>query len=586
MADDEYKILGEIDGQTASSILGINQATSGEAIGVEGRTNSPTGFGLSTPDDAHVGGTLTTDSVDTPSISIGPGHETARPENGTAGIQRAHNDLPPEGGLIELTSGTYEVNNGAHYPNNAILIKKSNVALVGQGRSTVIHVPDNYTADGDGQKVINIGGNRTEGGNDQVSGYSSPTAVDGCLIANLRIDGNQQAQGMSASDDDGHNIEITGNENIVTNVWSVNATGDGAQLTSHTDPSQTRRCHIVNSVFRDCWEQAIHPRGCVHCVISNNICDGEVNNAVINLYSDISQTEGLVITNNHFLHGSMQGAKLYTSTPSKPAEDILFANNILKGNAKAGILIKSSSARHMLIRDNLVAQNNAGIVSRGGDHIEISGNTVKQNDIRGIWTQAGAPVRELYIERNRVLHNNRADDGSEGIFIAIDSNEVTDLIVRENRVIGGEGGINHGHGIRLYEINDNAGTYDTLDVRGNVIKGADTAAIASDPVPTVIRENIGYVTEAKGREVDAVPVGVDAATGDVPVTIEHGLAERPDLKDLTDVALAGGSTEDYAATIKEVRNPTATAFDVVVTVDSLSSSTGATVDVVWHVKTW
>jgi hypothetical protein len=54
-----YKILGELSDQTATGILGRNTAASGTPIGVEGTVpNNPSGYGLSTPDDARIGGTI------------------------------------------------------------------------------------------------------------------------------------------------------------------------------------------------------------------------------------------------------------------------------------------------------------------------------------------------------------------------------------------------------------------------------------------------------------------------------------------------------------------------------------------------
>lgn len=51
-----WKVLGEIEASTGTGVLGHNTATSGTAVGIEGVTESPEGYGLYTADDAKVEG--------------------------------------------------------------------------------------------------------------------------------------------------------------------------------------------------------------------------------------------------------------------------------------------------------------------------------------------------------------------------------------------------------------------------------------------------------------------------------------------------------------------------------------------------
>jgi hypothetical protein len=58
-ASSTYKVRGEFAAADGTGVLGRNTAGSGTPIGVEGAVpNAAEGFGLSTPDDANVGGTL------------------------------------------------------------------------------------------------------------------------------------------------------------------------------------------------------------------------------------------------------------------------------------------------------------------------------------------------------------------------------------------------------------------------------------------------------------------------------------------------------------------------------------------------
>jgi len=53
-----YKILEQLKEEDGAGVVGHNTAESGDAIGVEGATESDEGYGLYTEDDAHVGGLL------------------------------------------------------------------------------------------------------------------------------------------------------------------------------------------------------------------------------------------------------------------------------------------------------------------------------------------------------------------------------------------------------------------------------------------------------------------------------------------------------------------------------------------------
>jgi hypothetical protein len=60
-ASSTYKVLGELAAHDGTGVLGHNTAASGTAVGVQGVTDSASGYGLYTPDDARVGGELVVD---------------------------------------------------------------------------------------------------------------------------------------------------------------------------------------------------------------------------------------------------------------------------------------------------------------------------------------------------------------------------------------------------------------------------------------------------------------------------------------------------------------------------------------------
>jgi hypothetical protein len=71
MADGSYKVLGKFADGSGAGVRGVNTATSGTPIGVEGVVDHAEGYGLYTGDDAFVGGTLTSATVSvTDAVSI------------------------------------------------------------------------------------------------------------------------------------------------------------------------------------------------------------------------------------------------------------------------------------------------------------------------------------------------------------------------------------------------------------------------------------------------------------------------------------------------------------------------------------
>ena len=104
MVDDTYRILGEIDSPDSVGIRGENLAETGAGVGVEGRTSSPEGYGLATPDDAKVGGRLTAGAVDAArvdSVQFASAHDG---ETGAAKINSALDALPARGGTVFVGS--------------------------------------------------------------------------------------------------------------------------------------------------------------------------------------------------------------------------------------------------------------------------------------------------------------------------------------------------------------------------------------------------------------------------------------------------------------------------------------------------
>jgi hypothetical protein len=65
-----YKILGQLKDKDGAGVVGHNTAESGDAIGVEGATESDEGYGLYTEDDARVGDEMSSSSLSTDRATI------------------------------------------------------------------------------------------------------------------------------------------------------------------------------------------------------------------------------------------------------------------------------------------------------------------------------------------------------------------------------------------------------------------------------------------------------------------------------------------------------------------------------------
>lgn len=70
MSEKDFKIVGQIDDADAVGLLGINMATSGDAIAVEGKTESEEGYGFYTEDNTYVGNELEAGAVRTAGVTI------------------------------------------------------------------------------------------------------------------------------------------------------------------------------------------------------------------------------------------------------------------------------------------------------------------------------------------------------------------------------------------------------------------------------------------------------------------------------------------------------------------------------------
>ena len=112
-----------------------------------------------------------------------------------------------------------------------------------------------------------------------------------------------------------------------------------------------------------------------------------------------------------------------------------------------------------------------------------------------------------------------------------------------------------------YGVYENATNVDNNVIINNIIQGAATAAIFKSGASTVVRDNIGYTTEAKGATASVADGG----------TITHGLVATPT------VAIATGSVAN-----EFVSATTLGATTITVAIKKHDGSAGTTQTVYWH----
>jgi len=168
---DPYKVLGDIDDDSGIGVLGRNTATSGFTKGVEGRVSSPAGYGLYTPDDARVDGTLRASTTYTDQLGTGTADPLALANDINANSVTISN-------LGQLSVST--VDNGGNSISLGDNVDANGNKLVDDTGSVTVDDDTEITGNVDvsgAQSVGNLGANAGKISDQSVSGNFSRTTV-------------------------------------------------------------------------------------------------------------------------------------------------------------------------------------------------------------------------------------------------------------------------------------------------------------------------------------------------------------------------------------------------------------------------
>lgn len=199
------------------------------------------------------------------------------------------------------------------------------------------------------------------------------------------------------------------------------------------------------------------------------------------------------------------------------------------GDTAIGIWVRKASASAILPHNNIIAQNyiynttvgadngaDQGIQLRDGSYNRIIGNHIEQMGEHGITIKSDAATADYNIIENNVVLNANQDNHSivYGINLQVTNNSVTHTIVRGNHSIVTDATNSH----TRYGVYEGTGADYNL-IEGNDLTGNETAGVRKDGTNSIVRNNIGFVTEAKGTG--------SIASGATTAVITHGLGITP-----------------------------------------------------------
>ncbi len=345
-------------------------------------------------------------------------------------IQPGIDALPADGGVVYIKEGTYEI-------SAAIEIQKSNVAVMGAGRATLITL-----ANGSDDHMIELG--------------DDSTSFTGIVLTDVRLDGNSANQTGNLI---GVYVTTAAEDCKVQRCWIDDVKRNGIYIDSGSD-----RNLISENTVTACTRDGIIVVGSTRGnVVSNNVSYSNTRNGIW-VGSGSNIVEGNLCYSNG-PDGSSLGAGIH----------IEFSGNLVVGNHcydnyYGEIVVWTSTERNTITGNFCEASRGSGI-RVFGDNNTITGNSVFNNDYRGISIE-GADYNT--VSGNVCMNNSQVGLGnqSSGILLS-DANYNT---ISANQCNDDQGGSNtQKYGI---EELDGGGDSDNNEIIGNVTVGNKTGTIA------------------------------------------------------------------------------------------------------------
>jgi parallel beta-helix repeat protein len=426
------------------------------------------------------------------------GHIEFGPGDASTVIQSAVNALATTGGTILIKNGLYII-------KQQINVLYNNIQIWGESWNTILK----RDASLDGSIIV-------------VGKITAQQRVDNCVVANIQLDGNKAAGGISqavyakgvcfhsGSKNNWSNPELFGQNNIAYRVYAHDAASEGIS-----------------------FDYQISPR-CIECLSENNgwfdiafyfskwgIMDGCITNGGQGGYNCDGLMESVVANCISLNHTSTDvfGFRAQTTVANFPVKDNIMVNCISKGDyygcrwgasAITNVLAENNSIINSLFIDSLAY----GIYLDRSSNMLITGCLFDNINKIGIsiWGSQRIHVIGNYFRNTGVLTNN--------VYPCIHIHDITGEFSSIKNVIKDNvffsDATNKPSNWVLEEANS-----DYNWIEGNRFEGSAGVAVVKAGANTVVRRNVGYVTENSGT---ATFSGNGSQT---QFTIPHGLAGTP-----------------------------------------------------------
>jgi parallel beta-helix repeat protein len=345
-------------------------------------------------------------------------------------IQSAINTLPGSGGRIHINSGVYLMTSGVEL--------ESNVRISGNGRSTVLKVPDTAST--------------------QYNVLQLETITQG-VVDNITIDGNRGNAGSTQ-----YGIFVSDSTKCkVTNCYVLSTTGVGIHL------YKGRFNVIANNHSWNNRYHGIEPEFTQSAVIDGNICENNDRHGIYVFRGELPEGEGSK-------HNIIDG-------------------NVLRSNGQYGIALEGVGTWFNIVTNNTINWNtDYGITTNDqADHNLITGNTIAFNGLHGYYSFKCSynSINNNLFQTNGLSQDNAYDDI---MLDDDDTNGSTHNIVQGNMVRA------EGSKRTRYGVNETSSLQDNNTVKDNLFSGHRTGAVETKGANTEVYDNKGYVTENSGNK--------------------------------------------------------------------------------------
>ena len=445
-------------------------------------------------------------------------------------IQWAIDNLSSAGGLVQLSEGTFRITDSINLSGNYKCIE-------GQGEGTVLRMA------ADGFNVFQITGNWA---------YS--------YLANMRIDGNERAyagrhaiasnSGVVSGNIHIHHItfyKIKGSVIHGDNLWdwhlhnlTIESCGDETSGAHHPvfdfqDVDANTHCDSIymNSIHMETnyWHGIYWAPYCLTLLINNVKIHNSATSGIRALFCEGKDVQATNVWTYHPATATDQWS-IYSSGERNTFVNVNVSNPIyLSGlhDQLVGAVIYAPSDRngveiagyHIEIANVEVRSGKSGIYVSGGGENVITACNVYHVQQHG-FNIAGNRVQIV----NCVAHEcgQAADNTYDGFYIS------GQRVLMNNCFSRSKGTANQ----HRWGINYVAGATNGAII-GCMAEGNKTGAIQAVENSVLVRNNIGYPTEASGEAT--------ISSGSTSVTVTHGLAITPDLNKIR-LVLKNNPTND------------------------------------------